>query len=220
MSSSVTRVGPCASRSRSSSSSGSSTAPTNRASASSRRGSRLSSGRARRRCARRCGTSRSCGFVESEPFRGSRVREISEDGAHRDLPGASRDRGGRGARGGDPARRRRVDALEARARRDARGRRHEDDLHAQVEHDVAFHRLIVDASGNAILLETLARRSASSPRTIITDAPHAASTVTRSPRATDPCSRRCARARSGGGRRGPSPPRRADGELVEEETDR
>jgi DNA-binding GntR family transcriptional regulator len=91
-------------------------------------------------------------FVESEPFRGARVREVSleelieiypvraaiEELAAREA--ATRMNG-------------QVDALAAELEAMHRAAEAED-LHAQVEHDVAFHRLIVEASGNSVLLET------------------------------------------------------------------
>jgi DNA-binding GntR family transcriptional regulator len=78
-------------------------------------------------------------FVESEPFRGARVRAVSQE---------------------------ELDALEAEVEAMHRAA-DANDLHAQVEHDVAFHRLIVEASGNQVLLETwLALRIEA--RTIIT----------------------------------------------------
>jgi DNA-binding GntR family transcriptional regulator len=104
-------------------------------------------------------------FVESEPFRGARVREVSEDELIEIYPVraaieevAAREAAVRldGA----------VDELEAEL--DAmRAAAEKGDLHEQVEHDVAFHRLIVEASGNRILLETwLSLRIES--RTIVT----------------------------------------------------
>jgi DNA-binding GntR family transcriptional regulator len=104
-------------------------------------------------------------FVESEPFRGSRVREISEEELIEIYPvrAAIEEVAAREAAlrlDGD------VDALEAEL--DAMHRAaDESDLHAQVEHDVAFHRLIVEASGNAILLETWLSLGIG-PRTIVT----------------------------------------------------
>ena len=104
-------------------------------------------------------------FVESEPFRGSRVREISEEELIEIYPvrAAIEEVAAREAAtrlDGD------VDALEAEL--DAMRRAaDENDLHAQVEHDVAFHRLIVEASGNAILLETWLSLGIG-PRTIVT----------------------------------------------------
>ena len=189
----------CASRSRSSCSSGSSPATT-------APGERL----VETRIAQELGTSQApvrealrdleqLRFVESEPFRGARVREVSRGRARGDLPGARRARGGRGPGGGRPARRRRT----ARSRRSSPRcavPRTTGDLHALVEHDVRFHRLIVEASGNPTLLEvwtSLARRG-----------PHdhhrsrrPASTTTSSPTRTSPSSRALADARSRAGRR-------------------
>jgi DNA-binding GntR family transcriptional regulator len=104
-------------------------------------------------------------FVESEPFRGSRVREISQEELIEIYPvrAAIEEVAAREAAtrlDGD------VDALEAEL--DAMHRAaDENDLHAQVEHDVTFHRLIVEASGNAILLETWLSLGIR-PRTIVT----------------------------------------------------
>jgi DNA-binding GntR family transcriptional regulator len=91
-------------------------------------------------------------FVESEPFRGARVREVSEEELIEIYPvrAAIEEVAAREAAvrlDGD------VSALEAEldAMREAAEK---GDLHEQVEHDVAFHRLIVEASGNGILLET------------------------------------------------------------------
>jgi DNA-binding GntR family transcriptional regulator len=104
-------------------------------------------------------------FVESEPFRGSRVRAISQEELIEIYPvrAAIEEVAAREAAtrlDGD------VDALEAEL--DAMHRAAvENDLHAQVEHDVAFHRLIVEASGNAILLETWLSLGIG-PRTIVT----------------------------------------------------
>ena len=104
-------------------------------------------------------------FVESEPFRGSRVRELSEEELIEIYPvrAAIEEVAAREAAtrlDGD------VDALEAEL--DAMHRAaDENDLHAQVEHDVAFHRLIVEASGNTILLETWLSLGIG-PRTIVT----------------------------------------------------
>jgi DNA-binding GntR family transcriptional regulator len=91
-------------------------------------------------------------FVESEPFRGARVREVSDEELLEIYPVraaieevAAREAAVRfdGA----------VDALAAEI--DAMHRAADaEDLHTQVEHDVAFHRLIVEASDNRILLET------------------------------------------------------------------
>ncbi len=90
-------------------------------------------------------------FVESAPFRGSWVREVSPDELAEIYPvrGALEELAAREAAsrlGG------RVEALELElaAMRDAAER---GDLQEQVEHDVAFHRLIVEAARNSILLE-------------------------------------------------------------------
>jgi DNA-binding GntR family transcriptional regulator len=104
-------------------------------------------------------------FVESEPFRGSRVREVSQEELTEIYPvrAAIEEVAAREAAtrlGGD------VDALEAEL--DAMHQAADaNDLHAQVEHDVAFHRLIVEASGNSILLETWLSLGIG-PRTIVT----------------------------------------------------
>jgi DNA-binding GntR family transcriptional regulator len=104
-------------------------------------------------------------FVESEPFRGSRVREVSQEELIEIYPvrAAIEEVAAREAANRLDGN---VDALEAEL--DAM---HEaadaNDLHAEVEHDVAFHRLIVEASGNAILLETWLSLGIG-PRTIIT----------------------------------------------------
>jgi DNA-binding GntR family transcriptional regulator len=104
-------------------------------------------------------------FVESEPFRGSRVREVSHEELIEIYPvrAAIEEVAAREAAmrlDGE------VDALEAEldAMHRAAG---ENDLHTQVEHDVAFHRLIVEASGNTILLETWLSLGIG-PRTIVT----------------------------------------------------
>jgi DNA-binding GntR family transcriptional regulator len=90
-------------------------------------------------------------FVESEPFRGARVRAVSleelleiypirsavEEVAAREA--ATRLQGDVGAIRAE---------LEAMVEASARG-----DLHEQVLHDVEFHRLIAEASGNSILLD-------------------------------------------------------------------
>jgi DNA-binding GntR family transcriptional regulator len=104
-------------------------------------------------------------FVESEPFRGARVRAVSQEELVEIYPvrAALEEVAAREAvrrLDGD------VDALEAEVEAMHRAA-DANDLHAQVEHDVAFHRLIVEASGNQVLLETwLALRIEA--RTIIT----------------------------------------------------
>jgi len=104
-------------------------------------------------------------FVESEPFRGSRVRAISQEELIEIYPvrAAIEEVAAREAAtrlDGD------VNALEAELEAMHRAA-DENDLHAQVEHDVSFHRLIVEASGNAILLETWLSLGIG-PRTIVT----------------------------------------------------
>jgi DNA-binding GntR family transcriptional regulator len=90
-------------------------------------------------------------LVESEPFRGSRVRVFDEEELTAVYPVravleelASKLAAER--LGGDVA------ALEAEleAMRDAVRR---NDTHALVDHDVAFHRLVVEAAGNPVLLQ-------------------------------------------------------------------
>jgi DNA-binding GntR family transcriptional regulator len=87
-------------------------------------------------------------FVESAPFRGSWVREVSDEELVEVYPirAALEEVAAREAAktlGGDVA------ALEEEVRAMAAA----SDLQEQVEHDVRFHRLIVEASGNARLIE-------------------------------------------------------------------
>lgn len=90
-------------------------------------------------------------FVESEPFRGARVRAVSEEELAEIYPvrAALEEVAAREAAvrldGGVDALEAELDAMHAAA--DA------GDLHALTEHDVALHRLIVEASGNAILAD-------------------------------------------------------------------
>ena len=91
-------------------------------------------------------------FVESEPFRGARVREVSQEELVEIYPvrAAIEELAAREAATRLDGQ---VEALEEELKAmhlaaDA------NDLHAQVEHDVAFHRVIVEASGNRVLLET------------------------------------------------------------------
>jgi DNA-binding GntR family transcriptional regulator len=91
-------------------------------------------------------------FVESEPFRGARVREVSQEELIEIYPvrAAIEEVAAREAAtrlDGD------VEALAAELEAMHRAA-DEKDLPAQVDHDVAFHRLIVEASGNQVLLET------------------------------------------------------------------
>jgi DNA-binding GntR family transcriptional regulator len=105
-------------------------------------------------------------FVESEPFRGARVREVTIDELAEIYPvraaleevaaqaAATRLTAGE------------LDALEdeVQAMHDAADR---GDLHEQAEHDVAFHRIIVEACGNTILLDVWRSLGVES-RTLIT----------------------------------------------------
>jgi DNA-binding GntR family transcriptional regulator len=91
------------------------------------------------------------GFVESEPYRGTRVKEVTKEELTEIYPvrAALEDVAARAA-----ARRLagNVDALGAELaamHREAE----KGDLYEQVRHDVNFHRLIVEASGNQVLLE-------------------------------------------------------------------
>ena len=89
-------------------------------------------------------------FVESEPFRGSRVRAVSEEELAEIYPvraAIEEVAAPEAARrlGGD------VGALEAELAAMHTAAANED-LHSLAEHDTAFHRLIVEASGNQILL--------------------------------------------------------------------
>jgi DNA-binding GntR family transcriptional regulator len=104
-------------------------------------------------------------FVESTPFRGARVREVSQEELLEIYPvrAAIEEVAAREAAvrldGNVDALAEELEAMHQAA--DA------NDLHAQVEHDVAFHRLIVEASGNRILLETW-RSLRIEARTIVT----------------------------------------------------
>lgn len=87
-------------------------------------------------------------FVESAPFRGARVRQVSDAELIEVYPirGALEEVAVREAAkrmGGD------VSALEA----ELTGMRKAKDMREQVEHDARFHELIVEASGNSRLLE-------------------------------------------------------------------
>jgi DNA-binding GntR family transcriptional regulator len=91
-------------------------------------------------------------FVESEPFRGARVRSLSVEELVEIYPvrAALEEVAVREAAvrlDGD------VEALEAEVEAMHRAA-DSGDLHEQVVHDVNFHRLIVEAAGNQILLET------------------------------------------------------------------
>jgi DNA-binding GntR family transcriptional regulator len=105
-------------------------------------------------------------FVESEPFRGARVREVTVEELTEIYPvrAALEEVAAQAAATrltvGD------LDALEdeLQAMHDAADR---DDLHDQAQHDAAFHRIIVEASGNTILLEVWQSLGVES-RTLIT----------------------------------------------------
>jgi DNA-binding GntR family transcriptional regulator len=91
-------------------------------------------------------------FVESEPFRGARVRDVSEEELIEVYPvrAAIEEVAAREA-----AVRLESDVRELEAELDAMLRAADaGDLHEQVAHDVAFHRLIVEASGNRVLRDT------------------------------------------------------------------
>ena len=90
-------------------------------------------------------------FVESEPFRGARVRAVSEEELAEIYPvrAAIEEVAAREAALRLDGR---IDALEQEVTAMHRAT-DAGDLHAQVEHDVNFHRLIVEASGNSILVD-------------------------------------------------------------------
>jgi DNA-binding GntR family transcriptional regulator len=90
-------------------------------------------------------------LVESAPFRGARVRKVQRSELAEAYPirAALEELAALEAAGrfdGDVA----VLETELEAMREAARRR---DLHSQVEHDAAFHRAIVERSGNATLIE-------------------------------------------------------------------
>ena len=91
-------------------------------------------------------------LVESEPFRGARVRAVSLEEMAEIYPVraaleevAAREAAARLDPETDASLEAEVEAMRAAAA--------EGDVHGQVEHDVRFHRLIVEASGNRTLLE-------------------------------------------------------------------
>ena len=115
------------------------------------------------RCARRCASSSRLRFVESEPFRGARVRDGLARRARRDLPGPRGARGGGRARGGRARSDGDVEELERPSSRRcekaaADGRRATRRSRATSR----FHRTIVERAGNRILLDVWSR-SASRP---------------------------------------------------------
>jgi DNA-binding GntR family transcriptional regulator len=90
-------------------------------------------------------------LVESEPFRGSRVRGVSEDDLLQVFPVraaleelAAKEAARRAE--GD------VSALEAEVE-GMRVAAEKEDPRSQVAHDIAFHRTVVEASGNRVLLQ-------------------------------------------------------------------
>ena len=90
-------------------------------------------------------------FVESEPFRGARVRAVSEEELAEIYPvrAAIEEVAAREAAIRLDGK---LDALEAEVEAMHRAT-DAGDLHAQVKHDANFHRLIVEASGNSILVD-------------------------------------------------------------------
>jgi DNA-binding GntR family transcriptional regulator len=90
-------------------------------------------------------------FVESEPYRGARVRAVSPEELAEIYPvrAALEEVAGREAAkrldGDVHALEHELESMRAAAR--------DGDVHRQVEHDVRFHRLIVESAGNATLLE-------------------------------------------------------------------
>lgn len=91
------------------------------------------------------------GFVESEPYRGTRVREVTNAELAEIYPvrAALEEVAARAAA------QRLAGNVEALAAELAAMHREAEkgDLYEQVRHDVEFHRLIVEASGNRVLLE-------------------------------------------------------------------
>ncbi len=94
----------------------------------------------------------SLGFVEHEPYRGTRVRRITEEELAEIYPVraaleelAAQEAASRLAGKGEELER------EFEAMREAAGR---DDLQDLAAHDATFHRLIVEAAGNKVLLDT------------------------------------------------------------------
>lgn len=90
-------------------------------------------------------------FVESEPFRGARVRAVSEEELAEIYPvrAAIEEVAAREAAVRLDGK---LDPLEAEVEAMHRAT-DAGDLHAQVKHDANFHRLIVEASGNRILVD-------------------------------------------------------------------
>jgi DNA-binding GntR family transcriptional regulator len=91
-------------------------------------------------------------LIESEPHRGSRVRSVSLTQLAEMYPVRSVLEGLAGKEAAplitDEALNRLQDEMDA-----MQVSSHERDLHAQLHHDVEFHRIIVEAAGNSLLLE-------------------------------------------------------------------
>jgi DNA-binding GntR family transcriptional regulator len=90
-------------------------------------------------------------LVESEPFRGSRVRGVSEDDLLQVFPvrAALEELAAKEAA-------RRADGDVAALEAEVEGMRvaaEQSDPRSQVAHDIAFHRAVVEASGNRVLLQ-------------------------------------------------------------------
>jgi DNA-binding GntR family transcriptional regulator len=101
-------------------------------------------------------------FVESAPFRGSWVRAVSEEELSEIYPvrAAIEEVAARAAAV-------RLDGEVADLEAEIEAMRNAADLHEQVEHDVQFHRLIVEASRNRTLAEVWASLRVEA-RTVIT----------------------------------------------------
>ena len=89
-------------------------------------------------------------LVESEPFRGAARARVRRGGADRDLS-----RSARRSRSSRPSSRRRSSRVTSRRSRSSSRRcarpSARDDTNALAQHDIAFHRLIVEAAGNSVL---------------------------------------------------------------------
>ena len=90
-------------------------------------------------------------LVESEPFRGSRVRGVSEDDLLQIFPvraaleELAAKEAARRANGDVSGLEAEVEAMRVAAQRG--------DTRSQVAHDIAFHRAVAEASGNRVLLQ-------------------------------------------------------------------
>jgi len=94
----------------------------------------------------------SLGFVEHEPYRGTRVRRITEEELAEIYPvrAALEELAAQEAASRLDGKVRELES-EFEAMREAAGR---DDLQDLAAHDATFHRLIVEAAGNKVLLDT------------------------------------------------------------------